>query len=61
MRFNQKSDVQKHFSNKHRPTFLHDASTENRVPNDRTEIARREEPRPDAPVVVAEKNSAPSS
>ena len=48
MRFNEKSDVQKHFSNKHRPTFLHEAGTENHAPNDRTDIARREEPRPDA-------------
>ena len=61
MRFNEKSDVQKHFSNKHRPTFLHEASTENHAPNDRTDIARREEPRPDAPVVIAEENSIHSS
>ena len=61
MRFNEKSDVQKHFSNKHRPTFLHEAGTENLAPNDRTDIARREEPRPDAPVVIAEENSLPSS
>ena len=56
MRFNQKSDVQKHFSNKHRPTFLHQASTENHAPNDRTDIARREEPRLGVPVVIAAEN-----
>jgi hypothetical protein len=61
MRFNEKSDVQKHFSNKHRPTFLHEASTENHALNDRTDIARREEARPDVPAVIAEENSVPSS
>jgi len=61
MRFNEKSDVQKHFSNKHRPTFLHEASTENRAPNNGTDIPRREEPRPDVPVVIAEGNLVPSS
>jgi hypothetical protein len=61
MRFNEKSDVQKHFSNKHRPTFLHEASTENHTPNDRTDIPRREEPRPDARFVIAEENLVPSS
>ena len=61
MRFNDKSDVQKHFSSKHRPTFLHEASTENHALNGRTDIPRREEPRPDAPVVIAEENLVPSS
>jgi hypothetical protein len=61
MRFNEKSDVQKHFSNKHSPMFLHEASTENHAPNDRTDIPRREEQRPDAPVVIAEENIVPPS
>jgi hypothetical protein len=56
MRFNEKSDVQKHFSNKHRPTFLHEASTENHAPNDRTDIPRRAEPGADAPVVSVEES-----
>ncbi len=51
MRFNEKSDVQKHFSSKHRPTFLHEASADNHAPNDRTDIPRHAEPGADAPVV----------
>jgi hypothetical protein len=38
MRSNEKSDVQRHFSNRHRPTFLHEA------PNDTTDIPRHAEP-----------------
>jgi hypothetical protein len=48
MRFNKKSDVQKRFSNKHRPKFLHEANTESHAPNDSTDIPRHAEPGADA-------------
>jgi hypothetical protein len=38
MRFNEKSDVQKHFSNKHRPKFLHEAKGEDHLPRSLIEI-----------------------
>jgi len=61
MRFNEKSDVQKHFSKKHRPTFLHQGSTENHAPHDGTNLQRLGEPHPEVPVVIAEENLVPSS
>ena len=56
MRFNEKSDVQKHFSKKHRPKFLHEANTESQAPNDISDIPRHAEPGADARVVRAEES-----
>ena len=41
---NDKSDVKKHFLNRHRPTFLHEANTEGHAPNDTIAIPRQAEP-----------------
>jgi hypothetical protein len=61
MRFNEKSDVQKHFSKKHRPTFLHESSTESHAPKDRTDIPRHAEPGADARVVRVEESGVHTS
>jgi len=59
MRFNEKSDVQKHFSKKHHATFLHETGTENLAPHDRTDLPRPEERRTDTPAVIAEEDLIP--
>ena len=44
MRFNEKSDVQKHFSNKHRTKLLHKAKPEDHVRPNVIEITPGGEP-----------------
>jgi hypothetical protein len=61
MRFNEKSDVQKHFSKKYRPTFLHESNTESHAPKDRTDIPRHAEPGADAQVVRVEESGVHTS
>jgi hypothetical protein len=61
MRFNQKSDVQKHFSNKHRPKFLHEVNTEGHAPNDTTDIPYHVEPGADARVMRVEESGVHTS
>jgi hypothetical protein len=56
MRFNEKSDVQKHFSNKHRPTYLHEASTESHAPKDKTDMPRPAESGADIPILSIEES-----
>lgn len=61
MRFNEKSDVQKHFSNKHRPRFLHNANAEGHAPHDTTDRTRHAEPGADARVVRVEESRVHTS
>jgi hypothetical protein len=59
MRFNRKSDLQKHLSKRHRPTFLHEARTEVHEPQNVSELAGSGEPAAPPPVERSQEASGP--
>jgi hypothetical protein len=61
MRFNEKSDVQKHFSNRKTPLFLHKAKLEDYTSAHVIEPARGADPPGGAPMLKAEESLVHSS